>query len=416
MPRRQTASIVRPTVLKNGCYPVSSWMRWLPALSMMLVSVISYIDRNTLALLAPTILHDIGLTNQQYGFIIAAFSVAYCIGNPVWGYILDRIGVQRGMAASVSLWTLASISHVFAAGMSGFAAARAALGFGEGATFPGALRAVTQTLPSELRSRGMALSYSGGSLGAIVTPLIVTPVAARWGWRGAFWFTGIIGALWLISWIPLSRAAKPSEPPRPMDTSAFKSMRWTDAHLWAFIAVYSLGAFPLGFVLYQAAIYLSVVMHQSQNAIGVVLWIPPLGWEAGYFFWGWITDKYTRSGSSAVALRKMFVLLTLLSFPLAFIPRIENLTVTLALMFFAMFNTSGFIIGGVAHATARYSSRYSGLIAGMGAGTWSAFVAIAMPGIGRLFDQHRYETAFIVSALIPVLGLIPWLWVNRNEA
>src|SRR5450432_3436554 len=107
-------------------------MRWLPALSMMLVSVISYIDRNTLALLAPTILKDIGLTNEQYGFIIAAFSVAYCIGNPVWGRILDRFGVHSGMAASVTLWTLASVSHVFAGGMTGFAVARAALGFGEG--------------------------------------------------------------------------------------------------------------------------------------------------------------------------------------------------------------------------------------------------------------------------------------------
>ena len=69
-------------------------MRWLPALSMMLVSVISYIDRNTLALLAPTILKDIGLSNEQYGYIIAAFSVAYCIGNPAWGRILDRFGVH----------------------------------------------------------------------------------------------------------------------------------------------------------------------------------------------------------------------------------------------------------------------------------------------------------------------------------
>ena len=90
-------------------------MRWLPALSMMLVSVISYIDRNTLAMLAPTIMKDIGLNNEQYGYIIAAFSVAYCIGNPAWGRILDRFGVHKGMAASVSLWTLASVSHVFAA-------------------------------------------------------------------------------------------------------------------------------------------------------------------------------------------------------------------------------------------------------------------------------------------------------------
>src|SRR5271156_5347244 len=83
--------------------------RWLPALSMMLVSTISYIDRNTLALLAPTILRDTHLTNEQYGFIISAFSIAYMLGNPVWGRILDRFGLRTGMGAAVSLWTLASV-------------------------------------------------------------------------------------------------------------------------------------------------------------------------------------------------------------------------------------------------------------------------------------------------------------------
>ena len=299
--------------------------------------------------------------------------------------------------------------------MGGFAIARAALGFGEGATFPGALRTVTETLPERLRSSGMALAYSGGSLGAIVTPLIVTPVAAvLWGWRGAFWFTGVVGALWLVSWISLGRTTR-IRPEAAAIPIAANPMHWTDVHLWAFIAVYALGAFPLGFVLYQASIYLSVVMHQSQTAIGAVLWVPPLGWEVGYFFWGWVTDTYTRSGASIKALRKLFVLLTLFSLPLAIIPQVHSLILTLVLMFLAMFVTSGFIICGVAHATARYTERHAGLIAGLGAGSWSAFVAMALPGIGRLFDQHRYETAFVISALLPIPGLLLWLWVNRHE-
>src|SRR6204780_1108443 len=128
---------------------------------MMLVSTISYIDRNTLALLAPTILRDTHLSNEQYGFIISAFSIAYMLGNPLWGYILDRIGVRAGMTAAVSLWTLASVSHVFALGLQGFAAARALLGFGEGATFPGSLRTVVQTLRPNQRARGIAGSDRG---------------------------------------------------------------------------------------------------------------------------------------------------------------------------------------------------------------------------------------------------------------
>src|ERR1035438_6270114 len=74
--------------------------RWTPAGAMLGVSLISYIDRNTLALLAPTILRETGLTGEQYGFIIAAFSIAYCVANPVWGTILDRAGLRRGMMAA----------------------------------------------------------------------------------------------------------------------------------------------------------------------------------------------------------------------------------------------------------------------------------------------------------------------------
>src|SRR5579885_2158837 len=260
---------------------------------MMLVSTISYIDRNTLALLAPTILHDTHLTNEQYGFIISAFSFAYMLANPVWGKILDRIGVRRGMTAAVSLWTIASAAHAFASGFRSFGAARAILGFGEGATFPGSLRTVVQTLPLEKRSRGIAISYSGGSLGALITPVIVTPIAARFGWTGAFWFTGIVGLAWLAFWSILSR--RPDLRHHVPELEKLAAPSWTDPRLWAFIAAYSLGGFPAAFILYKSSIYLSAVMHFTQTELGYVLWIPPLGWEAGYFFWGWIMDQIGRA-------------------------------------------------------------------------------------------------------------------------
>src|SRR5262245_18496845 len=185
--------------------PEQRWRRWMPAFSMLLVSLISYIDRTTLALLAPTILKETGLNAQEYGYIISAFSVAYMLSNPVWGSILERVGLRRGMTAAVGCWTAASVAHVFASGPWSFGAARAALGFGEGATFPGGYRTVVQTLPPEQRGRGLAVAYSGGSLGAVTTPLIITPIFLWWGWRGAFWFTGLIGIAWIAMWTVVGR-------------------------------------------------------------------------------------------------------------------------------------------------------------------------------------------------------------------
>ena len=262
--------------------------RWIPAAAMMLVSLISYIDRNTLALLIPTIMRETNLSVEQYGFIVSAFSIAYMIGSPLWGGLLDRLGLRLGMLLAVALWTAASMSHAMAAGFLSFAIARAALGFGEGATFPGGLRTVMQTLAPAQQARGIAVAYSGGSLGAIVTPIIVTPIFAIWGWRATFLVTGLIGASWLAFWLVVSRApsirdfksatATSGHPNRGQD-----SVRFTDARLWSFILAYGLGATPLGFVNYAAAIYLNQALGKDQLFLGKVLWIPPLGGELGYF-------------------------------------------------------------------------------------------------------------------------------------
>jgi MFS transporter, ACS family, hexuronate transporter len=385
---------------------------WLPTLSMMLVSTISYIDRNTLALLAPAILRDTGLSNEQYGFIISGFSIAYMLANPLWGRIVDRIGVRVSMCVAVSLWTLASVSHAFAAGFRSFLAARTALGFGEAATYPGAVRTVTQTLPPATRMRGISIVYTGGSLGALLTPLVITPVMAAWGWRACFWFTGAVGALWLALWAVLSRRRDLARPPLLVESSG--GPRWNETRLWAFIGAAALGASPIAFVLYQASIYLSAAFHKSQIEIGHVLWIPPLGWELGYIFWGWATDRFAQGGASLPALRRQFLLVAVLSLPLAAVPRIGSYPITLFMLFFAMFVTAGYTMGGLAYAVRQYSTNHSGLIAGIASGTWSAVVALEMPVVGKLFDLQRYDMAFALATVLPIMGYALWRWLHNS--
>jgi ACS family hexuronate transporter-like MFS transporter len=384
---------------------------WIPTISMLLVSLISYIDRNTLALLAPTILKETGLSGEQYGFIISAFSIAYMIGNPVWGVLLDRFGLRRGMTAAVSFWTLASVAHAFAGGLFSFAGARMLLGFGEGATFPGGLRTAVQTLPPGSRSRGIAVSYSGGSLGAIVTPLIVTPIFLRFGWRGAFWFTGLVGLIWLAIWWWVSRGIPDAPGSKTIRTDRPRAL---DGRVWAFMSAYAFGGLPLAFVIYGAAIYLTKVQGLSQTSLGHLLWIPPLGWELGYFFWGWISDRFRRRG--LISYHSVLLAAALLSLPLALTPYAGSLPLVMFELFFAMFVAAGFVILSIAYATDVFSSEDSGLIAGLGAGAWSAAVALIMPVFGRLFDQQRYELAFLIAALFPVAGYVLWTGLTTRSA
>ncbi|MFZ5927952.1 MAG: MFS transporter [Acidobacteriota bacterium] len=390
--------------------PVRETIRlWTPAAAMLAASLISYIDRNTLALLAPTILAECRLSAEQYGWILSAFSVAYMAGNPLWGRWLDRAGVRRTMGAAVSLWTAASAAHAVLGSFWSFAAARAMLGFGEGATFPGGLRTVVQTLPEHLRSRGAALAYSGGSLGAVLTPVIVTPIYAAFGWRAAFLFTGLIGALWLVMWSRVSRRPELRAPRLPEMRGPVR-LNWRDRRLWAFMASYALGCLPLAFVLYQAPLYFGRALGKTQIEIGRVLWIPPLGWECGYFFWGWVADRLARGREDAAPVFRWLTLAALAgTLPLAFGARISSFSGLLALLFWAMFIAGGNVIVSLSYATRVIAPEHAGLLAGLGAGSWSAFVALAMPFFGRLMDQRAWDAAFLAAAAIPVAGFVLWL-------
>jgi ACS family hexuronate transporter-like MFS transporter len=391
---------------------------WIPTAAMLLVSLISYIDRNTLALLAPTILRETGLTAEQYTWAISAFSLAYMLANPLWGKWLDRFGLRLGMLLAVSIWTVASASHAVAAGFLGFLLARAMLGFGEGATFPGGLRTVTQTLPLSLRARGVAVAYGGGSLGAVLTPLIVTPLALAFGWRAAFLFTGMIGAGWLGLWLLVSRRRDVREHEVAVQTDLSPAKpRFSDPRLWSYMLAYAFGALPIAFVIYAAALYLNSSYGASQSLIGKLLWIPPLGWEIGYFFWGWLLDRLPRTHAGRIGgLRRLLTATTLLSLPLALAPWVHSLPLVMCQMFLAMFVAGGFIILTVGYATHVYSTAHSGLIAGLGAGAWSAGVAVAMPLFGKLIDIKRWDVAFLMAAVLPVVGHLYWLGVNRAES
>jgi ACS family hexuronate transporter-like MFS transporter len=375
---------------------------------MTLVSLISYVDRNTLALLAPTMLADLKLSGEQYGWVLSGFSLAYMLSNLAWGAWIDRYGLRWMMVLAVGMWSVASALHGLAAGFVSLLAVRTALGFGEGATFPGGLRTVVQTLQPAQRARGTAVAYSGGSLGAIVTPLLMTPVFAAFGWRGAFLFTGLIGLAWILIWLVLSRQPRLRRLPE-MDSVSRPQPHWSDPRFWSFICIYAFGALPLGFVLYYAPLYLKV-LGRTQLEMGWLLWIPPMGWEAGYFFWGWWTDRaVARAGGPRTAYRRLLRLLAILSLPLAAVPYLSWLPLIMTILFFGMFIAAGFIIAGVSYATTAFGSRDSAFLAGLGAGSWSALMAVFTPLAGRLFDQKQYAAAFAIAVLFPIAGWLLWM-------
>jgi len=363
---------------------------------MLLVSLLSYVDRNALAILAPTILHETHLSGEQYGVIIACFSYAYMLGNPLWGHLLDRMGVRRGMTIAVGIWTVASTAHAWASGFWSFALARAVLGAGEGATFPGGLRTVAQTLSPAKRGRGLAVAYSGGSLGAMIAPLIVTPIALWFGWHGVFLATGLFGALWLLMWRKVGATVDRGV------TFTRERLPWAHPALWAYILLYGVGALPLGFILYDSSLYLHARFGWSQATLGKVLWIPPSAWEAGYFAWGAILDR------TGPRYRGLIPSAMLLGLPLFFTHPLPSGAAVLLVMWLEMFSCAGLVVLAVGYVSQAFPSSQAGLLAGLGAGAWGAVVALMMPWFGRMFDHAQYASAFQIAAVFPIAGYMLW--------
>jgi ACS family hexuronate transporter-like MFS transporter len=383
---------------------------WVSSVAMMLCSWLSYVDRQILAVLSPMILRDTGLSAQSYAEVVSAFSIAYMVANPLWGSILDFIGMRRGMLAAVALWTVASTSHAWMAGFAGFALARAVLGLGEGATFPGGLRAAMDSLPPDRQSRGIAISYSGGSLGALLAPLVVVPVALRFGWRAAFLISGGLGVLWLILW---SGVARPPYLPRPEREA--EKLAWPnpfERRFWALVTSYALGAIAIGPVLYLSPLYLNRVVGFSEADLGKILWIPPFGWEVGYFFWGWAADRFAADQERPVGL---FVLLAVCAIPIAAIPHVASGAGVLLLFFWSMFITGGFQMVALRTGARAYPKERTALVGGTASGAWSGVAAVILPLLGRWFDQQRYASIFWLVALLPLVGTAMWLVLSRKR-
>ncbi len=396
----------------------SALRQWAPVASMTLLGLLSYVDRSVLAILSPTILSSLHLTATQYGYAILVFSLSYMLANPIWGFWMDRAGLWVTTLIAVAVWSVASGSHGLMMGFVGMCVARGILGFGEGATFPAGLKTVTETLPAEKRSFGLGIAYSGSSLGASLTPLLITPVAMRWGWRAAFAVTAVLGLLWILLWLLLRAlgwyAAPPSAVDRAEEVLEATKPRWS-RNLFATAAIYGLGAAPLAFGLYAAPLYLTRVLHLSQTTLGHLLWLPPAGWEAGYLVFGRLSDARRRRDLAQGITRRpgaIFLLLSIAGFLIMLAPAAATCSMpvaaTMTLFFLQMFVAGGFVVFALADGMTMLPKEHSAFLAGFSISSWALVTGLLMPLLGHLFDLQRYNLTFWLVACLPPVGTLLW--------
>ena len=308
-------------------------------------TTVNYIDRQVLGILAPTLTRELGWRETDYAAIVSWFSVAYGVGLLGMGRFLDRIGVRRGLACSVGLWSLAAMGHALVRTVTGFSVARALLGIGESGNFPAGVKAVAEWFPKRERALATGIFNAGSNVGVVLAALLVPWIALALGWRWAFVATGALDLVWLAVWLRFYR--QPSEHPRlsdveltwirsdPVEPTGHVPWRSLLARrqTWAFIVGKAMTDPVWLFYLFWLPKFLDATFGVRLAGLAAPLVVIYVAADIGSVTGGWVSGALIKRGWSLNRGRKTALLIAALSIvPTTLAPSARSLWVAVGVV------------------------------------------------------------------------------------
>jgi sugar phosphate permease len=166
-----------------------------------LMYFITYVDRVNIGTAAPLIGKEFDLTKTQLGLVFSAFAYPYAVFQVIGGMVGDKFGARRTLFFCGLIWAVATILTGLVDGLVTLFLARLLLGFGEGATFPVATRAMQNWTPAGKRGFAQGITHSFARLGNAITPPAVAFLIVLTSWRGSFMVLGSISLIWVFTWL-----------------------------------------------------------------------------------------------------------------------------------------------------------------------------------------------------------------------
>jgi ACS family hexuronate transporter-like MFS transporter len=401
-------------------------LRWWIAGLLFLASILNYLDRQTLSILAPTIQKELALTDGDYALVVNCFLVAYTAATLFTGRVVDLLGVRLSLALFVGWWSVANLLTGFARTLGSLGLFRFLLGLGEAGNWTAAPKAVAAWFHPRERGMAIGLYTLGATIGATIAPLLITAVAARHGWQGAFVITGLLGLVWLVPWLWLYRAPRehpllreqekallPAEP-----AVAEKPEGWLTVLGRREVWLLMLGRMLTDPVWYFYQFWFAKYLHDERGVsqLGLsITFVIFLAADLGSVGGGWFSGLLVKRGHAAPAARLRIMLLAACVMPLSvFVPLSGWLWLVLAvgmLIAFAhmawLINLSSLVVDLVPERSLATSF---GVIA-----TGSALGGMMMNSlVGKLATQGSYTPAFLALAFVHPLAIVI-LWRLRRQ-
>ena len=392
-------------------------LRWWIAGLIFLATLINFINRLTVSVLAPVITQDLHLTNQQFAGITNAFLIAYTFSQAFSGKLYDRIGNRRGFSLSIVVWSIASMLHAAASGLFSLNCFRFLLGLGEAGNWPGAAKVIAEWFPPRQRALGMAIFNSGTSIGSVVaTPLIIA-LQIHFGWQATFLAVGGLGFVWLALWLRLYHP--PHKHPRITDAElalisegrppAVVRLPWATLlgyrQTWA-ILLSRFFCDPVWWLyITWLPLYLYKVHGFSLKEIGYFAWVPFVAADAGSLFGGWMSSHLMSIGWSANRARKSVILLGMLCMCAGLGAAVAHTaTIALACIAVVLFGFQTWINNVQTMPSDYFPESAVGAVAGLGGMGAGIGAILFTQATGFVVDHFSYTPMLIVAGLLPLLG------------
>lgn len=165
------------------------------------LTIINYIDRSTLPLVAKEVSATFHLSPVAMGYLLSSMNWTYLLVLIPGGMICDRWGTKITTSVCIALWSACAMAGGLASSFSFLLMTRLGLGLGEGPSYPTTGRIIREWAPLDERAVATTLFNVGGYAGPAIAALLVTWIASDFGWRASFYVTGALGFIWLAFWL-----------------------------------------------------------------------------------------------------------------------------------------------------------------------------------------------------------------------
>ena len=377
--------------------------RWVVLSLLLTITIINFIDRQTVSVLAPVLRQMLHVSNEQYGRIVSAFQLGMTAGEFPMGWLMDRWGVRFGLAGAVLWWSAATGTQAITRSGLQLGLTRFWMGTGECGNYSGGMKAIFRLFAPGERTLAIGVFNSGSMIGATIAPPLVIFLAQRYGFRTAFMVPALLGIIWTPFWLYLYRDAAPERSTSAV-TASLRTLL-TQSSAWAVMLCRFFIGPVMQFYWYWIPSYLYSVRHLSLAQIGFLGWIPFLLGDTGGIAGGWAAGWLQKRGFSMYSVRRitMYSSATLCLASLAVPYLINTAAAFLAIGIAVMADNflSANMFGAVTDLFPEHTvGRATGLTGVAGGLSGLLFPLLT----GHLVDHVSYAPVFIMVGFMPLIG------------